>query len=361
MRNKRLLILASITIIIIVAATISTNNRAPQTVIEKTSLLPELKSQINNVSQIILESADNAVHITKSGDEWVVMQADNYPARFDKVKKLVLDTADLYVLSEKTSNPDLFKELGVEDITEENSNSTLLSLLDDSGSSLTSIIVGNSRTQDSVYVRTAGSNNTYLVSGNTDVTTNPTDWIEKTLFNIADERIMGVMIEHPDGDVVTLNRPQGVENFTLTNIPNGRKSRSEYFTNQPGTFLSNVSILDAKSREAFSYPEPPVKTIISTYDGLVATINSAKVDGRDHVSMEFSVDGSLYTQSQDMANDSVIVIGEEQSTALDIKQEAQELNDKVMEWVFIIPQAKHLILSKTTSELTDVIEEESTQ
>jgi hypothetical protein len=287
------------------------------------------------------------------------MQADNYPARFDKVKKLVLDTADLYVLSEKTSNPALFNELGVEDITEENSDSTLLTLLDSSGTSLTSIIVGNSRTQDSVYVRTADSNNTYLVSGQPDVATNPTDWIEKTLFNVADERVMEVVIEHPDGDILNLTRAQGEENFTLTNIPEGRKSRSEYFTNQPGTFLSNVSILDAKSREVFSFPEQPVKTTIATYDGLVATINSAKVNGQDHTSLEFSVDESLYTSTQDMADDSAIVIGEEEPATLDIKQEVQGLNDKVRGWVFVIPQAKHLILSKTTSELTDVIEEES--
>ncbi|MGK0296768.1 MAG: hypothetical protein ACI9XC_000361 [Gammaproteobacteria bacterium] len=360
MKNKRLLILACLTLVIIVAASISTNKRAPQTVIEKISLAPELKSQINNVAQIIIESADGAVHIAKDDNEWVVMQADNYPARFDKVKKLVLDTADLYVLSEKTSNPALFNELGVEDITEEDSNSTLLTLLDSSGTSLTSIIVGNSRTQDSVYVRTAGSNNTYLVSGQPDVTTNPTDWIEKDLFNIANERIMEVVIEHPDGDILNLTRAQGKENFTLTTIPEGRKSRSEYFTNQPGTFLANVSILNAKSREVFSFPELPVKTIIATYDGLVATINSAKVEGQDHASLEFSVDESLYTSTQDM-DDSTIVIGEEEPTALDIKQEVQALNDKVREWVFIIPQAKHLILSKTISELTDVIEEESAQ
>ncbi|MGY8813536.1 MAG: DUF4340 domain-containing protein [Gammaproteobacteria bacterium] len=360
MKNKRLLILACLTLVIIVAASISTNKRAPQTVIEKISLAPELKSQINNVAQIIIESADGAVHIAKDDNEWVVMQADNYPALFNKVKKLVLDTADLYVLSEKTSNPALFNELGVEEITEENSNSTLLTLLDSSGTSLTSIIVGNSRNQDSVYVRTAGSNNTYLVSGQPEVSTKSTDWIEKTLFNIADERVMGVTIEHPSGEVLMLNRPQGEENFTLTTVPEGRKSRSEYFTNQPGTFLSSVAILDAKSREVFSFPELPVKTIISTYDGLVATVNSAKVDGQDHASLEFSVDESLYTSTQDM-DDSAIVIGEEEPATLDIRQEVQDLNNKVRGWVFVIPQAKHLILSKTTSELTDVIEEESAQ
>jgi hypothetical protein len=356
MRNKSLLTLALITLVIIIAAAISSGDRAPQTEIDKPPLSAGLKGRVNDVSQIVIESPDNAVHIMNIDNEWVVMQADNYPARFDKVKKLVLDIADLYILSEKTSNPALFQELGVEDHTAENAGSSLLTLLDKTGNTLISIILGNTRSPDGLYVRNAGSNNTYLVAGQPDASADPTDWIEKSLLDIANERVMEVTIEHPGAETLSLRREKGTENFILSAIPGGRKARSQYFTNQPGTFLADLDIENVKSRETFIFPEPPVKTTIKTYDGLVATINSAKIETLNHAAMEFSVDDALIGQNQTTEDTDTIVIGEQQAGAPDVRQEAEQLNNLVFKWVFIIPQSKYLLLSKRIEELTDTIE-----
>jgi hypothetical protein len=360
MSNKSLLILASVTIIIIIAAAISTSNRAPQTVVENPPLLPDLRNRINDISQIIIESPDNAVHITKLDDAWGVMQSDNYPARFDKVKKLVLDIAGLNIISEKTSNPDLFRELGVEDPSAENAASKMLTLLDGSGNELSRLIIGNTRPRDGLYLRKAGTNDTYLVDGNPEVTADPGDWVESDLLDIANERVMETTIEHPDGEIITLSREQGSEDFTLAEIPEGRKARSGYFTNQPATFLADLTIENAKSRENFTFPEPQVITTIRTYDGLVANINSAKIDNVNHAIMEFSVDESrLTTASAD--EEETVVIGEQPEQQPDVRQEAEELNNKVDNWVFIIPQSKYLLLTKRIDELTDAIETESTE
>ena len=358
MNNKSLLILALITIVIIVAAAISSSDRAPQTVIEKPLLSAEIKDRINDVAQIIIESADHVVHITKMDDEWAIMQADNYPARFEKVKKLVLDVADFKILSEKTSNPELFAELGVEDPGADNSRSTLLSLLDGTGNNLSSIILGKTRSADALYVRKAGSNNTYLIEGQADASTDPADWIEKALLDIANERVMEVTIQHPEDDVVNLIRARDSENFTLTNIPEGRKSRSEYFTNQPGTFLADLTIENARSRETFIFSEPQVITTIKTYDGLVATMNSAKIDNLNYVAINFSVDETLIRQDVGGDENNTIVIGEQATEQLDVRQEMEQLNDIVSKWVFVIPQSRYLLLGKRLEELTDTIEQQ---
>ena len=358
MRNKSLLILGLITIVIIIAATISTRNRAPQVIIEKPPLSDTLKGKINDVSQIIIESSDHSVHVTKFEDDWVVMQADDYPARFDMVKKLVLNTADLYILSEKTSNPDLFRELGVEDHTAENARSTLLTLLDASGNTLSSIIIGNSRSQDGFYVRKADSINTYLVAGRYDVSADPIEWIETSLLDIPNDRIMQVTIEHPDGETLTLSRETGAEQFVLADIPEGRKSRSQYFTSQPGTFLADLSIENARSRETFRFTESQVKTIIKTYDGLVASISSAKIDNLNYVAIDFSGDDTLIGQNQAQAEDEPIIIGEQESQNIDVRGEIDQLNNKVSKWVFVVPQSKFLLLTKRTDELTDTIEQQ---
>ena len=362
MRNKSLLTLSLITIVIIVAAVVSTNQRAPQTIIEKPLLSSELKNQINDVSQIIIESQDSAVHIIKIDDIWGVMQADNYPARFDRVKKMVLDTSDLFIISEKTSNPSLFSELGVENHTDENAGSTLLSFQDSAGNNLISYIIGDTRSPNELYVRIAGTNNSYLAGGQTDVSTDPTEWIDNDLLNIADERIMQTTIEHTDGEIVTLIRNEGEEDFTLASIPEGRKARSGYFTNQPGTFLSSLTIENAKSQETFRFSEPQVKTTIKSHDGLVASISSAKIDGENYAAIEFSIDESLLANDDSTEEDDTIVIGEQDSSpGNDVRMEVDQLNEKVRNWVFIIPQPKFLLLTKKIEELTDIVEQEPTE
>ncbi len=358
MSNKSILILASITIVIIIAATLSTRSRAPLSVIETPLLNPELKSRVNDVSQFIIESKEESVHITRQdNNNWVVMQSDNYPAQFDMVKKLILEMSDLTILSEKTSNPALYSELGVEDHTDENSDSKLLSLLDSTGETIASIIIGDKRGMDSLYVRNAASSNSFQVKGQPEVSADPKDWIVKELLNIDNKRVMEVTIEHPDDEMLILKREQGSENFALQTLPEGRKTRSEYFTNQPGTFLADLSIQDAKSQENFTYPQDQVITAIKTYDGLVATIHSAKIDNINHASLSFSVDENLI-QAGDSPQEG-IVIGEQTDASPNVRLEAKNLNEKVRNWVFIIPQSKQLLLSKRTEELTDIIEEES--
>jgi hypothetical protein len=357
MNNKSILILTAITLIIIVAATLSTRSRAPQTVIETPLLNPELKNRVNDVSQIIIESNEASVHISREDSNWVVMQADNYPAQFDKVKKLVLEIADLTIMSEKTSNPALYSELGVEDITVENSDSKLLSLQDTTGTNIASIIIGDRRGSDALYVRNAAENTSYQVEGQPEVSADPEDWIVKELLNVDNERIMEVTISHPDGDTVVLTRDQGEENFTLGTTLEGRKARSEYFTNQPGTFLDDLRIQNVKSQANFTFPADQIVTTIKTYDGLKATIYSAKIDNINYASLSFTIDEAVVQAAESSERD--IVIGEDASTPPDIRQEAENLNKKVTNWVFVIPQSKYLLLSKQAEELTDLIEEET--
>ncbi len=357
MNNKSIITLIAITLVIIVAATISTRSRAPQTVIETPLLNPQLKTRVNDVAQMILESSDESVHISKEGNNWFVMQADNYPAQFDKVKKLILDTADMTILAEKTSNPELYSELGVEDITDENADSTLISLLDNSGNELANIIIGDRRGTGSVYIRIAGEERSYEVKGQPEVSADPTDWITKALLNVDNERVMEVTINHPDEETVVLEREQDAENFTLVTIPDGRKARSEYFTNQPGTFLADLNIQNAKSQANFTFPADQVVTTIKTYDGLIATIHSAKVDNINHASLSFSLDETIVQAAE--SQERGIVIGEDKNAPRDIRKEVENLNEKTANWVFIIPQSKYLLLTKRAEELTDVIEDVS--
>ena len=364
MSNRSLLILSFITLIIIVAAVISSKERAPQTVIESAELFPGLKDQINSIANITIESASGTLNLKKQGQDWLIAEAGDYPARFDKVKQTVLTLADMEIQSEKTSNPALFSELGVEDITAEKSTSQLLTLKDGSGNALASVITGNLRTSDiagdtGVYVRKPGANETWLASGVLQISSDVIEWIEQNLVDVADDRILDTRIEHPDGSVLAISRVKGAEDFTVTEIPEGKESRSSYFINQIGTILSNLTVENVKAREGFVFPDTATKTTVRTYEGLVASITTANIEGANYIALDFTVDESLMTATTaattDKPEQDAIVIGEPEkaeTAAIDVRKEAADLNSKVTRWVYTIPSSKYSLLVKKVTDVT---------
>ena len=371
MSNRRLLLLSFITLIIIVAAVISNKDRAPQTVIESADLFPGLKDQINDVAQISIESATASLNMKKQSENWLITEAGDYPARFDKIKQTVLSLADMKILSAKTSNPALFSELGVEDTTAEKSSSNLLTLKDAGGKSLAAVIVGNLRISDTagdtgVYLRKSGGNETWLTSGVLQVSSDVIEWIEQNLVNIADDRIMDTRIEHPDDSVLAISRLKGEEDFTVTEIPEGKESRSAYFINQTGTILSNLTVENVKAREGFVFPDTATKTTVRTYEGLIASITTANIEGANYIALDFTVDESLMTATTtaatpDKPEQETIVIGTPEKKAetapIDVRKEAAELNSKVTRWVYTIPSSKYALLVK---KVTDVTQDKTT-
>lgn len=349
MSNKSLLVLSIVTLVIIVAAVISSQDRAPRTAIETTELFPGLAGRVNDVSRIAIESQGGDVHILKGGTEWLVEEADNYPARYDRVKKLVLDMAALEVLSRKTSNPRFYPELGVEDPASAGAASRQVTLTDPTGTELAAIILGNPRPGEGggQYVRKPDSDQAVLAGTALDAPADPGEWIVTDLLDIAADRVMEVTIRHPDGETVVLTRPRGEQNFQVADAPEGQESRSQYFTNQPAGFLSDLDIVSVKAADGFQFPGSAVNTVIRTYDGLVASMTAAKIDDENHVTLDFSVDQSLL---EDGGETEEIVIGEQPQTQ-DMREEAAELNTRVSGWVFIIPQPKYLLLIKRPEEL----------
>ena len=147
MKSKNLLVLSSLTIVVIIIAALFTQSRAPQTTIEKETLFPELAEKINDVTHIEIKgSEDPGVVLQKmEGGQWALQSADNYPAQFDKIKDVVVSLSQLKILATKTDNPKLYPELGVEGTEIKNTNSLLLTLRDQSGATLASLIVGKPR------------------------------------------------------------------------------------------------------------------------------------------------------------------------------------------------------------------------
>ena len=105
MKSKNLIILAIITVAVILAAVLADRNRAPSSTLDKQVLFPGLSEQINDVHTMALQKFGETLTLARQGDDWVIEEADNYPANFGRTKESVIAVSKLEILSSKTSNP----------------------------------------------------------------------------------------------------------------------------------------------------------------------------------------------------------------------------------------------------------------
>lgn len=354
MKSNKLIIFTIVTIAVILAATMMTRHRAPTSVVEKQLLFPGLADNVNNVGTIGLTKQEKSLTLGLHDNQWVIQEADNYPANFGKVRETVIAIADMLVLAEKTSNAELYNKLGVEEPSATNSDSLHLSLLDASGNSLAELIVGNSRHSKSaedkpgLYVRLANAQAALLVEGRLDVSADVRDWFERSLFSIDANRIKHIHIAHADGGTVELSRDADIDDFTLQDLPAGREMQSNIIISRMGTLLEDVSVDNVMKADKLAAAEQTTATI-HTFDGLLVTIVSAVVDEDNYATFSFAADDNLNAAAKgESEKEDTTTASDKPSPA----QEAESLNKLMSGWAYAIPSFKFELFTRKLEQLS---------
>jgi len=361
MKASKLVYLMTITVVTIIVAMLVTQYRSPVTSKQKDLLFPELKNKINDVSEITVSKEDKTVTLIRNGNEWTINNAGGYPAIFEKIKQSVIAVANLKVLTLKTSKPSLYSKLGVEDPTRPGANSTLLTLKDASSKVLGTLIVGQTRRSKSAkdnpgfYVRLPDQDQALLVEGQLSIGADTVDWINRNPLNITSDRIREITIEQNDSPKIILTRETPEADFSIADIPSGKQIQSEIVLNRMQTILADVYITDVKSTDQVTLSDPISITTVKTYDGLVATISSATIDGLGLVQFSFAYDAS---NSQEPEQPEAIDGKEEESSVPDkaVQKETEELTATTEGWVYELPEYKFELFTK---KLEDFIKDET--
>ena len=355
MIKNKLVILSFITIIVIVAASIFANLRAPQSQKEKIPFFPELANQIESISAISIEGYSESINLTRENNIWGIDEFDGYPALLDKVKSTVLGAADLKINAPKTALPRLYHRLGVEGPDVEDTNSLLLTLYGSNKDKIIEVIVGKSRLSSSaknisgLYVRKPKEEKSYLVDGVLDISSIKTDWINRNLFDVPAESVKSVNISHSDGDSYTLYKDeQGQEKFDLENMPIGQELASELIINRFGTILQDVQISGAKSKKVLSKQSKNTHIKIKTFEGIVGHVIAFKHDDIAYASFEFSYEEEIGS-----------INNEEEVKDEDIKKFIANLNSDTKNWWFEIPEFKYDIIKRRLNTITRDIQSTS--
>jgi hypothetical protein len=165
--NSRTLIalLASLAVLVALAIAVSVSQNPAAT--SGGAFLPDLKGQLNDISRIVVRGGGNKAIATleRRKDGWVVTERNAYPADVGRIRKNLIALADATLIEEKTSNPEMYSRLKVEDITTDSAGGVGLEIT--AGEKTTSIIIGTTGVGggERAYARRAGEPASWLVSG----------------------------------------------------------------------------------------------------------------------------------------------------------------------------------------------------
>lgn len=358
MNRNNLIALAAITLtVVIIAAVVVGKDRSP-TYMDQEPLLPKLSANINQAASISLTSNRHKTILERDGETWRIANSDDYPALFDKVRNLLINLSSLRTLELKTDNPALYHYLEVQNPSQPDSNSVQVTVTDENANVLADVIIGKARhskvtnLQTGLYVRKPDAEHALLVEGRVPVSAEKTAWFNPDIVNIASERVREVVIKHPDGSVVRAYRESPEASFQLADLPDNRRVQSLTALNRFGSVLQDISARDIRALDSFNF-ERPVETKVRTFDGMVVDVRSSQLDNRYYANFHFRYDVLNQT---DIAQPPRLPPGEKPGDDTSTQEQSRDLQQRLGNWVYQIPQFKYELLTATLDDYTRKIE-----
>lgn len=302
-------------------------------------LIPSLSEKLNDVTKLTIHEAGNNILavVSKAENTWVVENRDGYQADFTLVRSLFTNLAEAKLIEAKTSNPDNYSRLGVEDIEQEKAQGVQFSI--EGLGEQVNIIAGNAGTigKNSQYIRRVGENQSWLINKKLNLKQDVTRWLKKDILDIPPERVKSIQIKHTDGSVITIEN-KGTEDYEfalLNELPEGKIiSESEVY--QVANALSSLQLVDVASLDKIDQEAAqPIITKYFTYDGLTLTAKSFPVKDQMYsiFDIEFNAE-NVDDNSTSVKNETNSAVNSDPEAAQELEQ---QVSPKLKGWAFVLP------------------------
>ncbi len=392
MRGFRWILVLVVLVVVAVGAVYLSDRTSERVAGGDETAFPHLLDRINEVARIRIEGYGDPFHIVRADDAWVVEEKDGYPANPDRVYRLLVGGASLKLLEPKTSRPEYYSELGVEDPQEEGADSLRVRLEGAGGEELARWVIGNRRSsganrdRSELYVRIADDPQVWLVEGSLPSGRSAVDWSVRDVVAIPVDRIRQVTVEHEDGQVVRVSKESRSDSeFTLQDIPAGRELDAAYRISDLGGFIQDLRLDDVLSRTKYDEEEfeadKGLALSVLTFDGLRVLGEIKRRDSEGWLVLRAEVDEEAFAaeaaaaeaSSEEGAADSgesgEQTDGESDADAdtdtpeasLDreaIVAEVESLNERWSMWAYELPGYKVGYVNVRMDGLTRIPEEE---
>ncbi|MCB9897004.1 MAG: DUF4340 domain-containing protein [Planctomycetes bacterium] len=277
--------------------------------------LPELAAHVNDVATLTVRGADGDFVVRRADAGWTLDAWDGHPADFATVKAAITGLADLTLRAAMTAKPEKHAQLGLAE-PGGGATSTGLKLEDANGAVLADVIVGESRpgTPPSLFVRKEGDDQSWQVDGKLEVPGEIARWADKQLLRVPAEQIASVVVTHPDGETLTVERkpeepapqppadasdedaavaaaaaadatPKAPE-WTLRDLPEGRELRSTYVLSSLAGALARLDLDGVAKPDAVPDDAEWTEARFVATDGVTYALRLTEHDGKHYVRIE---------------------------------------------------------------------------
>ena len=326
-----------------------------------TILLESAKTEINDVTHLRITGGGGAPvsNVSRSETAWTIDELDGYPADWRKLKTLLTSLAEARILETKTSNPEYYSRLGVEDISAEGAQSTLLEF--SLGGGDFGVISGNEETsRGGQYVRMANQARSLLIDRELNLDPEPISWADDEIIDIGSALVAAMEISHPDGDSIRIHKVSADEtDFLLVNMPEGRELVSSWSVNSLANNFSSLRMDAVKPSSGTDY-EDPVKVRLLTFSGLEIHAEIFEQDERGWISLVASSPESSVSLAEDSlvedpsADDPLAEAAGEQ-----VAEQAESIRRKTSGWIYRLPASKFDSMTKRLEALLKSADENS--
>lgn len=296
-------------------------------------LLPSLAGEMNTVNSLSVRKggAKPTVTVHKQGEQWTVAERAEYPADVPKLRKLLLALSDAKIREEKTSNPENYSIIGVEDPAQAGATGAQIELTAQDGKH--DLIVGKSAGEGN-FVRRAGEKTSYIVEPGISVEAEPRYWIDTHLLDIAADKIQSVDTKPATGASYSVHRvaasdPKPIDaksgspsatapaatasaatapgataptasKFVLEGVPSGRQAADSQTLAPSPTMLGNLAAEDVAAAGDIDFSKPSTVTV-TLADGGVITLTGAVIGDKRWIQVVAPKDASLSAKTNGRA------------------------------------------------------------
>jgi len=371
MNRNRFLMLVGVTLIAAVLVVLldrSGDSDAPDM---PATLLPGLEGEVNSLAavDIVAPGGETAVRLRRDDERWRVSEKDGYEADFAQVLDLLRTLAEVGVAEPKTTNPDWYSHLGVQDVSGPDATGRRV---DFPGREIASVIIGQiDPSGEGSYARRANETQSWLLDDVLEVPVDPVAWLEPGIMDIPMADIAEVVIRHADGEVVRLDRAGETDPaFVLRDMPEGREAGGEWKRNAIANGLRGLNLEDVRRFEPPA-AEDATRALFTTTDGLNFVADLFELDDAHWVHFTVSAENAVSPEVPPEGEKT----GEEQSAGKDDADDGSETGDdddaddqrlvnavavdaRLSPWMFAIPERRYSDLTRRMEDLLEPVEDD---
>ena len=295
MKNKQLLTLAIITLVLLAVGILMTTSRNSAWQGEGTGakIIPDL--DINKVTKLAVQGPEATVTVEFKNDIWGVVERDGYPAKYATLITFLEDLRDLTVAQPVAAGESQYGRLKLNSLGEDDAG-TLVTVTGDDGSEVVSLIFGKDHKGGGRYLRAKDGKSVMLISKSFyQLGQKASSWLAEEFFKVGD--VKEATLSADGKELWKVSREKESDELQLAGDIAAEKEVDTSTLSRVKSAFSSARFSDVASRSG-TKPEDSgldkAKTyVVREFKGMVHTIVIGKKndEGKYWVTVAASYDG----------------------------------------------------------------------